>query len=484
MKESFPRPRKPASAARRENAVEESEPDLDDAIARARARLGRLLARTEGEPADEAAEPERNDYRARRFRPKAELEPAEPRAERKADPSAPGPVERPESGAEGPREIAPPPPRETVPAEFREPEPGPDAPKHVPFWSEAEPSTTAQVAGRWEQRYELKRIPAGLWMAFLVAALLLGGGLGWALRGKPEEAARPKEFAAASPTPTPRAVMTASVPSVAAAAPRKGAVVQIERPTREFATSPAMGKFNEAAAAESDGRLEVAQRLLNEAAALTPRPPGIALRLGFLATRRGDLAAATEHFKQAVALGEGAAVAATQLALMHADIRSWEAAEEWLLIAITLEPLRARHFLLWGDFARRQGLTVQALARYQIAQKRELDPAEFSVLRVRIALAELERGNGAEIERFLSEAGEEQRKMPDWSMMAAAAALQRGDMEQAAEHLRAARAGYSLPLAAVQAKDIFFAEFHARPVVGSLLRDMSAMTAKEKEPAR
>lgn len=527
MKEQFPRPRKPAVAARRAGHAPETA-ELDEEIAAARERLVTLLARVDGQdqaPESPGGEPEKFDYRARRFRPKAELEAAKPgpgpepaareaaagespkdaevpAAKKGEEPPAakgaeaePEPVARIEAPAEPPppdpkaakaeskpeappavREIAPPPPRETVPPEFRVPEPDPDAPPApAPFWTEAEPSTTAQVAGRWEQRHELRRIPVGLWLTFICGALGLGFGLGWILRGAPPEPVATTKPESAEPA---RPVVSAPAPTVPARG--AGSLVRLERPTRDLVPSLGINKFNEALAAETEGRLEEAMQLFKQAAEMSPRAPGVALRLGFIATRRGDLAAATEYFKQAVESGEGAAMAASQLAAMHADIKSWEAAEEWALIALSLEPMRGRHYILWGDFARRQGLSVQGIARYQVAQRRELDPIELSALRVRIALAELERGNVGALEKYLGEASPEQRKVPDWSMMMAALALHRGEDEKAAEHLREARAAYSLPMAMVQAKDMFFVDYYARPGAGSILRDMAAGTPKEK----
>lgn len=493
VKESFPRPRNPAAVvARRENAP--AEPiALDGEIAQTRARLEKLLAKAEPPETQEASASgaegaDRIDARNRRFRPKSELAP-EKAPEAGAAESAVKPTEGavgktpPATRVEKPvdasgREIAPPPPRESVPPEFRAPEPDADAPKPAPFWSEAEPSTTAQVAGRWEQRNELRRIPNGLWGTFIVTALVVGAGLGWILRGAPPEAPRTATAPAAAPTPAPQPVAAPVSPSFPAVGEPAG-LIRYRKPANDILTSPSMAKFNEAAQAEAEGKFEEAGRLYAEAATLTPRAPGTSLRLGFVSARRGDLAAATEHFKRAVEAGEGAAMAASQLALMHADLKSWEAAEQWALVTIGLEPARGRHYLLWGDFARRQGLATQGIARYQMAQRRELDQAELSALRVRIALAELERGNAEALDKFLGSANPEQRKVPDWSMMSAAAALRRGENEAAAEHLKAARAGYSLPMGMLHAKDVFFAEYFARPGAGAILRDMAAGTPKE-----
>lgn len=468
VKESFPRPRKSAGVAKRES---EAAAEIDGDIAIARARLEELLGRAvnpeailqEAERTERTDKGDKSDFRARRFRPKGDL----PESGEAPDP--------------GQREIAAPPPRESIPAEFRASAPGTEAaadgePKPAPYWADPEGEAARPLR---DARVDLRRIPAGLWFTFIVAALGAGIGLGYVLRGETPAAGNAESSAPVvrvTPTPLPKPVASAPI---AGAPPRTGLLVQLERLPRDFASSPGMAKFNEAVAAESEGKFDVAIRLLKEAGEMKPRPPGVALRLGFVSARRGDLASATEYFKQAVATGEGAAAAAMQLAMMHADIKSWEAVEEWMQVAIALEPLRARNYLFWGDIARRQGHPGQALLRYQLAQKRELDPAEFSVLRVRIAVTELERGNAAEIERFLNEAGEEQRKVPDWPMMMAAVELQRGQMEKAAEYLRAARAGYPLPLAAMQARDLFFTEYQARPVVGSILRDMVAGTPKE-----
>lgn len=138
VKDPQPRPRKPAGPGRR---ADEADSQIDDEIAQTRARLEQLLGRG---PAEATRESEKIDFRARRFRPKQEL--AEPGAE------APDP---------GQREIAPPPPRESIPPEFQSApaaQGGDAEPKAAPYWSDPE----GESRPAWDGRNELRRIPAGL----------------------------------------------------------------------------------------------------------------------------------------------------------------------------------------------------------------------------------------------------------------------------------------------------------------------------------
>ncbi len=416
----------PRRAAAPEPAPRWGSDNLDADIAAAREKLEHLI----GKPAAPAAETEeRKTARNRRFRPIGNT------------------IDSPEKS----------------PASIR-PGSAPAPGEPAPVWEEPDPKPFVPYGSTWESNQPLNRIPPEAYLAFVVGALFIGAFGGWLLRAYayPSE---PAPISAVANREPGEPISDTFDPT------------SFRAPAFDILGSPSVLKFEEALAAEVRGDLDKAERLYREARGMNPRAPGIDFRLGLIALRRGNSPRAVQELKNAIRSGESAAAAASQLGSVYTEMRDVQAANAAFLTAIGLEPLRARHYLLWGDSARRTGLPLLALARYQAALKREITPGEALLIRVKLALVEIERGNASLIDQRLAAAPPEERKGAEWLVLSAATEVRRGEFDAAAAHLKAASA--DLPGATLSNlhNDVFFEEFLLQPVVGPAIKALGSAPA-------
>jgi aspartate beta-hydroxylase len=151
------------------------------------------------------------------------------------------------------------------------------------------------------------------------------------------------------------------------------------------------------------GRHAEAGRILADAAAAHPRDPRVLTALGMHALKRGDFAAASAHFEQAVQLDARSPQLWLHVAMAKRALRDPGAESAAVEKALTLDPYHCLALLHKATLLERRGLPHQAAKAYRAFLQCVPPQAQQSpVLRQGLERArEVVAGNAAALESFL-----------------------------------------------------------------------------------